>query len=418
MPARGELSTGRCPRWAPALHASYEGGAAGLSRDSCDVGSQGRTGVIYGMSADTVHPMMRALAAAVRARVSVLLWGAPGVAKTSIIQSHGAAWGYHVETIASSNREPSDFLGLPIQAGDEVRYSPLAWAKRVVEADQAILFLDELTTARPPVQAAMLRILGERVAGEVELGDGVAIVAAANPPDIAVDGWDLSAPVANRLLHLDWHFDADSWLAGVVTNFEHEEVPGLDSILGKYDEATAVAERASVTAFLSARPDLILSVPKDPAAAGRGWPSPRSWTNAMNVMVQLPAGDEEARLLVLKGCVGEGAAIEYLSWLASSDLYDPREVLDDPSIVTWTDRPDRIFALTSAIAGIALADGTAKVWSSALTAMLSCAEAGRPDLALPTVRMLLGHAPKGAKPPAGLRDAFRDLLVRNGRWSD
>jgi hypothetical protein len=31
----------------------------------------------------------------------------------------------------------------------------------------------------------------------------VALVAAANPPAVAVDGWELPPPIANRLMHLE-----------------------------------------------------------------------------------------------------------------------------------------------------------------------------------------------------------------------
>src|SRR5205823_11964182 len=65
-----------------------------------------------------------------------------------------------------------------------------------------------ISTAPPAVQAAMLRIVLERVVGDLELPPGVRVVAAANPPEQAADGWDLAPPLANRLVHLDWPVDA------------------------------------------------------------------------------------------------------------------------------------------------------------------------------------------------------------------
>ena len=44
--------------------------------------------------------------------------------------------------------------------------------------------------------------------GDLALPRGVRIVAAANPPGIAADGWELSAPLVNRLVHLDWRIAA------------------------------------------------------------------------------------------------------------------------------------------------------------------------------------------------------------------
>jgi MoxR-like ATPase len=69
-----------------------------------------------------------------------------------------------------------------------------SWARRLTDAGHGLLFLDELTTAPPAVQAAMLRVVLERAVGDVELPASVRIVAAANPAEQAADGWELTAP--------------------------------------------------------------------------------------------------------------------------------------------------------------------------------------------------------------------------------
>jgi hypothetical protein len=71
----------------------------------------------------------------------------------------------------------------------------------------------------------MLRILEERQVGETYLPSSVAIVAAANPPSSAVDGYDLPPAVANRLMHLDWVLDTAEWLDGLLTDFAFTKVP-------------------------------------------------------------------------------------------------------------------------------------------------------------------------------------------------
>jgi MoxR-like ATPase len=365
----------------------------------------------------TSIPMMRALAAAIRSNTPVLLWGQPGVCKTAVISSSGQEWGFHVETVVGSIREASDFMGLPIEVDGEVKYAAPSWAHRLAGADKGLLFLDELTTAPPSVQRAMLRILQEREVGELTLPDSVALVAAANPPSIAVDGWDLAAPVANRLMHLDWVFDADAWIDGFVTDFEHMDIPTLDSMLGDATDADKAQAKASVVSFLRARPDFRLKVPSDPALAGKGWPSPRSWTNAAAVLSELDRSDTDAMTLVLTGCVGEAAAIEYIAWVVATDLYDPEEVLADPSIVDWTARPDRIFALMSALTAIARMRGDKRTWTAAVGAMTACAAAGRPDLAYPGARALLQKVPTGCSVPTATVKAFGELLQKTGKWA-
>ncbi len=130
--------------------------------------------------------MMRAFAAGVRGNVPTVVWGDPGVGKTAKIGAYPAAWGFHTETVVGSIREASDFLGLPIEVDGEVRYSPPAFARRAADADRALINFDELTTSAPSVSKAMLRIFQKREVGELQLPDTVALVAAANPPAVAV----------------------------------------------------------------------------------------------------------------------------------------------------------------------------------------------------------------------------------------
>ena len=352
-----------------------------------------------------------------RANVPLLIWGDPGQAKTATVAALGGAWGMATETVVGSIREPSDFLGLPVEVDGRVVYSAPAWALRLAEAPAGLLFLDELTTAAPSVQKAMLRVLQERVVGDAALPSSVAIVAAANPPNVAVDGWDLPSPIANRLMHLDWRLDVDGWLEGVVTDFAHVAYPSLDELLGAGSDTRRVAVRAAVASFLRTRPDLVHKMPTDPVIAGRGWPSPRSWTNAMSVLGELDPADEDAALLVLTGCVGEAAAIEYTAWLAAADLYDPEAVLSDPKIVDWRSRPDRIFALTSALVALARFRADKRTWARALRALTACAAANRPDLAYPGVRTLLQEVPDGASVPDETVAAFRPLMAATGRWA-
>ena len=79
-------------------------------------------------------PMMRAFAAGVRANVPTLLWGMPGATKTAVVNAIGSDWGYSVESLSGANREPSDFMGFPIEQDGVTSYSQLAWAKRVTSS--------------------------------------------------------------------------------------------------------------------------------------------------------------------------------------------------------------------------------------------------------------------------------------------
>ena len=191
-----------------------------------------------------------------------------------------SALGWPCETVIASIREPSDFAGLPVVVGDGVRFAPPAWARRLAEAGRGLLFLDELSTAPPAVQAALLRVVLERVVGDLELPPEVAVVAAANPPEQAADGWDLSAPLANRLCHLSWD----------------DRPAGGGGRAGRRLGAAARCPHCPTTggpnsawpspwwprSCTSARPGLRPAVRR--GAAGRGWPSPRTWEMAARLL--------------------------------------------------------------------------------------------------------------------------------------
>ena len=372
------------------------------------------------------NPMLRALAAAIRAGVAALLWGPPGVGKTSHITALAQSWQWHTEVVIGSIRESSDFLGFGVEVDGgpgkvgHVAYAPPGWARAASNADRALVFFDELTTAPPSVRKAMLRVLQEQVVGDLQLPDTVAIVAAANPPESAVDGYDLEPPMANRLLHLDFIFPVDAWLDGFVSGFDNINQPSMTDLIGRGDDQHRASTRAAVAAFLKSRPDLIEpGVPDDPTKAGRAWPSRRSWDNAARVLCELRPGDDEATVLVLTGTVGEGAANEFLAFNRELDLPDPLDVIAHPTRYDWSGmRPDKAFAVTNAVRAYVLGTTPDKaLWLGAVNALSTIAEAGLPDVAQGAVAALLTNMPDGAGIPRRVRDAFADLFVGIGRWA-
>lgn len=341
----------------------------------------------------------QALAVSVQAGVPVLLWGSPGTGKTSAVRALGASLGWPTEVVIGSIREPADFAGLPVVIDGAVHMAPPSWARRLATAGQGLLFLDELTTAPPAVQAAMLRVVLERVVGDLVLPEAVRVVAAANPPDEAADGWQLAPPLANRLVHLDWPVDARSVAQGIAMGFGAP--PDLGGAVP--GDAQLAAARATVGAFLEVRPALTLQVPASADQAGRAWPSPRSWESAARLLAACDAAgaSEEARTLLVVGTVGEGAGIELLAWMANMDLPDPEALLADPDTFELPERSDRAFAVLTAVASVAVARGDAGSWSAAWRVVARVA-ARAPDVAALAARALAVARPDGADLPTGL----------------
>jgi len=346
------------------------------------------------------NPAVEALTVAVAARVPVLLWGAPGTGKTSTIRAMAGAMRVPCETVIASIREPSDFAGLPIVVGDGVRFAPPAWARRLAEAGRGLLFLDELSTAPPAVQAALLRVVLERVVGDLPLPPGVAVVAAANPPEQAADGWDLSAPLANRLCHLDWGISPQAVADGLAGGWDPPRVPDLADGW----EAEELLARGLVAAFLRVRPALACVPPADAASAGRGWPSPRTWEMAARLWAAAGAAGagEEARSALVRGAVGDGAAAEFLAWLLEMDLPDPEEVLTDPASFTLPGRGDRAYAALAAVTAAVTGNLTPERWAAGWQVLGAAADMA-PDIAAAAARALAAHRPDGAPVPAEAR---------------
>jgi MoxR-like ATPase len=328
--------------------------------------------------------------------VPVILWGSPGTGKTSVVRALGEGLGWPVEVVIGSIREPADFAGLPVVVDGGVRMAPPAWANRLAEAGVGLLFLDELTTAPPAVQAAMLRVVLERVVGDLTLPKGVRVVAAANPPEEAADGWELAPPLANRLVHLDWPVEAKLVAQGLAVGFP------TPSVLVEQQPTVAqeMAARAAVAAFLGVRPPVVLQIPRVAALASRGWPSPRSWEAVAVLLAACEAShaSEDARACLVVGAVGEGAALEFLSWLANADLPDPEEVLADPDAFVLPERSDRAFAALTAVASVAVAKATPEAWTAAWRVVAKTA-ASAPDVASLVAKTLAQARPKGADLP-------------------
>lgn len=350
------------------------------------------------------------LRAAGRAGVAACLWSDPGVGKSSLAAALADADQVPYEVVLGSLREPSDFGGLPVVTGDGVALHAPAWARRLIEAECGYLLLDELSTATPAVQAAMLGVVLDRTVGDVRLPAGVNVLTAANPPERAADGYDLAPPLANRLLHIDFAPPTQDWLDGMTAGFRaptprrvHEPSPTRRAV-----------SRALIAAFLRRNPNLLHDYPTDPATTGRAWPSRRTWTMTADVLALLPETDTSARMLAATGLVGPGAATEFLLWCQHADLPDPADVLADPATVTWADLdPSRAWVVLTGTVALATAPATTTAWRSGWAVLAAAADAGLADVSAACARMLLTARPANARPPREAR-AFTTLLTDAG----
>jgi hypothetical protein len=324
-----------------------------------------------------------ALTLAVAADLPVLLWGEPGIGKTAAITHLAESLNLPLTTVIASVHEPSDFSGLPVIGDDPavqgVPMAPPDWAVRLVRAGRGLLFLDELSTAPPAVQAALLRLVLERRVGALQLPPGIRIVAAANPRSSAADGWELSAPLANRFVHLQWTYDHDVVVRGLGGIWPLPTLPRLDP--DRLADAVAYARRA-VCGLLDARPALVHRLPNSETRRGGAWPSPRSWEMALRLIAFATAAgtSREVLSMLVRGTVGDGPGLELLAGLDRMDLPDPETLLADPAAAILPDRGDLRQAVLDGIVDAVRKRPDQARWDAAWALLVLALDTGAPDL--------------------------------------
>ncbi|UGT56609.1 AAA family ATPase [Nocardia asteroides] len=324
-----------------------------------------------------------ALTLAVAADLPVLLWGEPGIGKTAALTQLADSLDLPLTTVIASVHEPSDFSGLPIigddPAANGVPMAPPDWAVRLVRAGRGLLFLDELSTAPPAVQAALLRLVLERRVGALRLPPGVRIIAAANPRSSAADGWELSAPLANRFVHLHWAHDHDVVVRGLGGTWPRATLPRLDQ--DKLGEAVVFARRA-VCGLLAARPKLVHQMPTSETRRGGAWASPRSWDMTVRLVAFATAAgaSRDVLSLLVRGTVGDGPGFELLTSIDRMDLPDPEDVLADPAGADLPERGDLRQAVLDGVVAAVRKRPERSRWTAAWRVLVRAVETGPPDL--------------------------------------
>lgn len=215
-------------------------------------------------------------------RLSLMIWGAPGIGKSSIVAQAAERAGVGFIDVRLSQLAPTDLRGLPVperlsDGGGIARWYPPEFLPR---SGTGVLFLDELNMAAPSMQGVAQQLILDRRVGSYELPDGWFVWAAGNRKEDRASVFDMPAPLANRFVHLEVTADLDSFKTFAVGH--------------------GVSER--VVAFLSFRPDMLHKLDSTRPA----WPSPRSWVMA-DAMAK--AG------LEVDGAIGPGAAAEFRSFL-------------------------------------------------------------------------------------------------------
>ncbi len=231
----------------------------------------------------------RSIRKAIQTRRPVFLWGPPGIGKSDIVKQIGEDAGREVIDVRLALWEPTDIKGIPYYNAEK---GTMVWAPPAelpMDPDStALIFLDELNSAPPAVQAAAYQLVLNRRVGTYQLPKGVDIVAAGNREGDRGVTYRMPAPLANRFIHLEMKVDFDDFQEWAVMNAVHPEVVGYVGF---------------------AKQDLYDFDPKSPSKA---FATPRSWVFVSDLLKDNDCDIDTLHNLIA-GAVGDGLAVKFMA---------------------------------------------------------------------------------------------------------
>jgi len=238
----------------------------------------------------------------------VFLWGPPGIGKSELVSGIARDLGGHMIDLRLAQMDPTDIRGIPFYNKES---NKMDWAAPVDLPDEEmasqypiiVLFLDEMNSAPPAVQAVAYQLILNRRVGKYRLPDNVVMVAAGNRESDKGVTFRMPSPLANRFVHLEMRVDFDSWQTWAVNNRIHKDVVGYLSF---------------------AKQDLF---DFDPRSASRSFATPRSWT-FVSELLEDDDGLDAGTVDLIAGAVGEGLAVKFMAHRkVAGQMPDPSDVL-------------------------------------------------------------------------------------------
>jgi hypothetical protein len=223
----------------------------------------------------------------------VFLWGPPGIGKSELVADLAQELGGYMIDLRLGQMEPTDIRGIPFYNKD---LGKMDWAEPVDLPTEefasqypiVVLFLDEMNSSAPSVQAAAYQLILNRRVGKYVLPKNVALVAAGNRESDKGVTYRMPTPLANRFIHQEMKCDFASWQEWAVQNNIHKDVVGYLSF---------------------AKQDLY---DFDAKSASRAFATPRSWT-FVSQLLEDEDGDDDTIMNLIAGTVGEGLAVKFMA---------------------------------------------------------------------------------------------------------
>jgi hypothetical protein len=256
----------------------------------------------------TATQARKSLLKAFRVKRPLFLWGPPGIGKSELVEGITKDLGGLLIDLRLGQMEPTDIRGIPFYNKD---IGKMDWAPPIELPDEAmakdypvvVLFLDELNSAAPSVQAAAYQLILNRRIGKYRLPDNVVMVAGGNRESDKGVTYRMPTPLANRFLHQEMKVDFASWQTWAVENKIHPEVVGYLSF---------------------AKQDLY---DFDAKSSSRAFATPRTWSFVSELLAE-DDGDNDTLTNLIAGTVGEGLAVKFMAHRkVSGRMPNPADIL-------------------------------------------------------------------------------------------
>ena len=221
----------------------------------------------------------------------MFLWGPPGIGKSEVVAEITEELGGFMIDLRLGQMDPTDIRGIPFfnkEAG-KMDWAPpidLPDAELASQYPIIVLFMDEMNSAAPAVQAAAYQLVLNRRIGKYVMPDNVVMIAAGNRESDKGVTYRMPTPLANRFVHVEMRPDFGVWQEWAVKKGIHKDVVGYLSF---------------------AKQDLY---DFDAKSSSRAFATPRSWTFVSELLEDEDL-DETTATDLIAGTVGEGLAVKF-----------------------------------------------------------------------------------------------------------
>lgn len=264
--------------------------------------------------------------------IPVLLTGSPGVGKSQVIEGVAKKLDMECLVINPALMDPTDIGGIPMLNKDGV-YERMVDVYldnlRSPDCPPTVLFIDELGQSSGSMQSAIAPLIHDRRMAGKFLSPNVHIVLASNKKSDRAGVGAFLSHLISRLVIINVDVDLEEWRQWAFNNEINEFVIGFigfeTGLLSPWNEATI-----------------------NKASIGDPYPCPRSWAKVSEVLKLNLSHNVEYE--AIKGCVGEGAARSFTTFLASAKKMPIDELMEENEMFEWPKEFSERHALCTSLA--------------------------------------------------------------------